>query len=220
MSVTAVIPVREFDKYMPGKNLLPFATGTLLSHKVNVISKVTEIDNIIVYTESDELAEHVAEFAKVVVVRRPPELSDPDVVFNDLVRDVMSRINEATIVWAHATCPLVDDMDFTLGLNAYRAAKKEGYDSLVTVRPVKRHILDANGPLNFRRHSASRSKQLVPALYSVIGAFSIAGSDQMAEWGYNWGRSPFLHELPATKAVDICTIDDYSVALALFGLNS
>ena len=216
MSVTAIIPVRDFDNYIQNKNLLPFASGTLLSYKIGVLGSVKEIDQVVVYTESEELAKHAATFHEVVILRRPPRLAHPEVYFHDLVKDVMSRIDRTTVIWTHATSPLVDRQDFVLGLEAYKAARQRGFDSLVTVRPVKRHILDVNGPLNFRRNLTNRSNILTPDLYSVTGAFSIGSSDDMAEWGYNWGRAPFLYELPPGKSVDICTMDDYRIALKLF----
>ena len=215
MKVIAIIPVRDYDKNIPDKNLLPFASGTLLSHKIDVLSRVKAIDRIFVYTESKKLAKHVAELENISILWRPIELAHPDTVFNDLIKDAMSKINEATIVWAHATSPLVDEHDFIGGLNAYEVAQSSGFDSLVTVCPVKRHILDANGPLNFRRSTVNRSPLVEPELYSVVGAFSIASSEKIAKWGYNWGRSPFLYQLPQSKSIDICTMDDYEMAQRL-----
>lgn len=209
-----LIPVREFDAELPGRDTLAFGKGTLLSNKIQQLKKVSSISRIYVSTESERLGE-IARSEGAIVLERPLEYAEKSAVFNDFVRFVSSQISEDQIVWTPVTAPLVNEIDISQAIEEYRQLSSV-YDSLITVQPIKRYLLDENGPLNFRHNIAERCKEKLPKLYEYINAINIAPRQSMADWGYNWGYQPYKLSLPPAKAVDICTYEDYQIAKFLF----
>lgn len=209
-----LIPVREFDAELLGRDTLAFGGGTLLSNKIKQLKKVASISKIYVSTESKLLAE-LAREEGAIVLDRPLEYAGETAVFNDFVRFVASQIPEDQIVWTPVTAPLVNEADIAYAIDKYKQLSSV-YDSLITVQPIKRYLLDENGPLNFRHDIAERCKEKLPKLYEYINAINIAPRKSMAEWGYNWGYQPYKLSLPPSKAIDICTYEDYQIARFLF----
>lgn len=217
---TAVVPVRDFDKHIDNKNTLPFLDTNLLIHKIRTLLAVSRISSIVIYTESNNLKKIALSQKGVKVLDRPKSLAKKNTIFNDLVIDITSRLEDTNIIMTNVTCPLVIPNDYIDAIKAYEESLEDGFDSLITVNRVKRYILDDNGPLNFRKDINSRTLIKPPVFYNLIGAFSIARSSLMKRWKYNWGEIPFMYELAKSRSIDICSQEDYKIACALASINS
>lgn len=74
MIVSAIIPARGGSKGIPLKNLANVCGKPLLSYTVEAALRAPEVSEVLVSTDSDQIAE-VAESCGARVVCRPPELS-------------------------------------------------------------------------------------------------------------------------------------------------
>jgi CMP-N-acetylneuraminic acid synthetase len=52
----AVIPAREGSKGLPGKNIRPFIGLPLIAHSILLANMCSEIDDVVVSTDSKEIA--------------------------------------------------------------------------------------------------------------------------------------------------------------------
>ena len=212
---TAVIPARKADAELNNKNILAFGDGNLLSHKIRQLKAVSNIDFIIVSTDSDQMAD-IAQEEGVLLDLRPPHLAKLDTEFADLVKHIATVVNTGHVVWTPVTCPLVTSGIYKDAIKVYLRMKHEGFDSLITCHKIKRHLLDENGPLSFRFHKSKRLNAKLPAFYEYINAISIAPTLSMLDWGYNWGRMPFRYALPESMRIDICSEQDYRISKFLY----
>ena len=212
----AIVPVREFDSILPGKNSLPFGSSDLLTHKLRQLKETSRIDKIIVSTDSKNF-EEISISEGVEVNKRPKKYASQDANFNEFVKYIASKYKDTQIVWAPVTTPLIDSKDYGTAIKEYSEAIKKEYDSLITVNKVKRYLLDENGPLNFRYDIGQRSQNALPVLYEYVNGISIAPSNSIYDWGYNWGKIPFKLILPVMKQIDICDQEDYKFARFLNG---
>jgi len=213
---TAIVPVREFDQMLAGKNLLSFGDSNLLVHKLRQLKNVPSIKRIIVSTDCRKYQE-IAISEGVEVNDRPSVLSAEGAIFNDFVRYIAHEYPIGSLVWCPVTAPLIRSEDYEDAISKYADAIEDDYDSLITVNKVKRYLLDDNGPLNFRHDIGKRSQNALPILYEFVNGISIAKSASMSDWGYNWGKSPFKFILPVMRQVDICDSEDYQFARFLNG---
>lgn len=213
--VTALIPARASDSIIPNKNVLAFAHKNLLTYKIEQLLSVPYIKRVIVSSDSDEYLDYACS-AGAVAVKRPPEYSSLDCSFSEFVEYVLSIIKDEHILWAPVTAPLVAASDYSLAIRQYFECLGNPYDSLISVELIQRFLLDDNGPLNFRFKPALRAPEKLPVLYHYINAISIAPSDSMRSWMYNWGPNPYKLVLPPSKSIDICTLLDYRVALSIY----
>ena len=207
----AVVPAREFDENLPGKNVLPINDTNLLVHKIRQLKKVFDAHDIHVSSESDAYLQFAAEEG-VTAYRRPMQYAQPDAHFGDFVHYVASSLDCEHILWASPTSPLVDEEDFQEAIGLYFEALKQGYDSLITVHKIKRFLLDENGPLNFRFNIQERNAVKLPVLYEFVNGVVIAPREMMLKWRYNWGMLPYKLQLPPQKVLDICNEAEYGFA--------
>ena len=75
MSFTAIIPVREGSRRLKNKNIAPFAGTNLLINKINQLKEVTEIEKIVVSSDSDMMLK-MAESRGVLSHKRSIEFCD------------------------------------------------------------------------------------------------------------------------------------------------
>jgi len=210
-TMIAVVPAREYDAHMPGKNVLPFKDTNLLVHKIRQLKKVFFSENIHVSSESPEYLRLATEEG-VVADARPKEYSCPEASFGDLVHHVASSLTCEHILWASPTSPLVDENDFQIAIDLYFKILTKGYDSLITANKLKRFLLDENGPLNFRFNIQERSTTKLPVLFEFVNGIAIAPRASMINWRYNWGKLPYKLQLPPHKVIDICNESEFSFA--------
>ncbi|WP_340251849.1 acylneuraminate cytidylyltransferase family protein [Roseobacter sp. HKCC-CH-9208] len=217
--IAAVIAVRKFDKILQDKNLLPFGNGSLLTHKIEAIQKSKSFKHVVVCSEDEEILE-IAKSLNVEVLPRPDALAGPDSLFNDLVEFVSTRVSVPHIAWLSVTCPLISPSFINNAVDCYFGKLQEDFDSLITVRKVKRYLLDDNGPLNFRFDLHARNLNTLPDLYEFVNAICIAPTVAMKSWRYNWGRHPFKLQVPEDMCVDICTEFEYRLCRMLYDASS
>ncbi len=207
----AVVPAREYDAHMPGKNVLAIKNTNLLVHKIRQLKKVFAAEDIHVSSESREYLRFATEEGVAADVR-PMEFAGPEASFGDFVHYVASSLRCKHILWASPTSPLVDEKDVELAINLYFKILGQGYDSLITTNKLKRFLLDENGPLNFRFNIHERATSELPVLFEFVNGIVIAPRESMLKWRYNWGLLPYKMQLPPQKIVDICNVAEYKFA--------
>ena len=207
----AVIPARQYDNVLPGKNILPFGKTNLLVHKIKQLKKVSQIKKIIVSSESQEYLDFAIR-EDVNIDLRPEEFSNSDCNFGEFVEYIASKVSAENILWASVTSPMVDENDYFGAIEKYKEVINKGFDSLISVNKLKRFLLDENGPLNFRFNFNKRSTSELPTLYTFTNGVVIAPKESMIRWKYNWGEKPYKLEFSPDKTIDICNQAEYEFA--------
>ena len=64
--ITAIIPVKGDSSRLSHKNILPFGDSNLLIHKIRQLKAVSEVRNIIVSSDSDEMLRNMERLASDV----------------------------------------------------------------------------------------------------------------------------------------------------------
>jgi CMP-N-acetylneuraminic acid synthetase len=213
-TLVAIVPARRADHHLPGKNVLPFGGTTLLAHKIRQLRRVARVEEVLVTSEDpDYLA--LARDEGATPWPRPEEFARLDADFGAFVRHVAGGVEAMHILWASPTSPLVDEADYASAIARYFHCLGEGYDSLVSVKEVKRNLLDDNGPLTFRFAPSTRHGPRVKRLFEFTNGVVLAPARAMVAWRYNWGPTPYKLELDPAKSVNICDAIDYEIACFL-----
>lgn len=213
--ITALVPVRKEIKKLKDKNILPFGSTTLLEHKLKQLRNVKGIDKIIVSTEDYKIVQ-IAEAAGAQVMIRPEKFAVPDCPFSSFVEYVCSNIPGEDVLWACVTAPFIESEDYDNAIIKYNKAISSGYDSLITVTKLNRHILDVNGAVNFKRGVQHKDSERLEGLLLFTNGIVIAPRIKMIEWKYHWGHIPYMMEVSKKKGIDIIDQYDYEVACALY----
>lgn len=200
---TAVVPVRAGSTRMRNKNIAPFAGTTLLQHKIAQLQQVSEIEKIVVSSDSDLMLAMAAE-AGVETHKRASEYCDEKTrSFGEVVAHVCSSVEGENIVWATCTSPLVFPIHYKTAIAAYEIALKNGYDSLISMERFQRYLWDDNGPVNYELGLNHVPSQQLPPLYFVTDGILIAPRVKMIEWNYFHGVNPYRFILAKRNSVDV-----------------
>ncbi len=91
MKVIAIIPARGGSKGLPGKNLANFHGKTLISWPIIAALKSGVIDEVVVTTDSSEIAESALSAGATVPFLRSPTLSGDLATTEETLRDALEK---------------------------------------------------------------------------------------------------------------------------------
>ena len=75
MKILAIVPARSGSKRLPGKNIKILGDKPLIAWTIECAKKVPDICNVIVSTDSIEIADVAKQYGAIVPFIRPIELS-------------------------------------------------------------------------------------------------------------------------------------------------
>lgn len=106
----ALIPARGGSKGLPGKNIRELCGKPLVAWPIDLAKQSKYIDNIIVSTDSDAIADVARAFGADIIMR-PAELASDSAVVADVVRHALSVLDASGqhydyIVLLEATSPM------------------------------------------------------------------------------------------------------------------
>ena len=108
MEVLGVIPARANSKGIPGKNFKLLNGKPLIGYTIEEGLK-SQINRLIVSTDSSEIAKISKDFGAEVPFLRPSELSQDDSVIKDSILQVLKKLKEAGL-YLGLTFQIVDDI--------------------------------------------------------------------------------------------------------------
>lgn len=220
MSTTAIIPVREGSRRLKNKNVAPFAGTNLLINKINQLKQVSEIDTIVVSSDS-ELMLAMASSQDVLTHKRAPEFCDEkSKTFGEVVAHICENVRGDDILWATCTAPLVFPKHYRDAIHIYKQKLQEGYDSLVSMQEIKRYLWDENGPINYELGIKHVPSQQLPPLYFCTDGILLAPRVKMIEWKYFHGTSPYRYILDKRTSIDIDDGLDLACARAWLDMDA
>ena len=212
MKNIAIIPARSGSKRLPNKNILPFNGLPLFVHSILFAQKNSSIINdIVVSTDSDHIAELARKYG-ATVIKRPPELSgdlEPAVTaLEHTLRNLENTYDH--VILLQPTNPLRPE---NLLEEAYEAFLEHTPENLITVSRSYKKTGKIEGnrfvPVNYS--PGQRSQDISPDYYEN-GLLYIIRSEIILQ-GKISGRAPFpfVVEHPYAE-VDIDTEHDLKKA--------
>lgn len=215
--VLAVIPARGGSKGLPRKNLRELAGKPLVVHSIEHAQATSQIDEVVVSTDDDEIAS-VSLAAGADVIIRPPELAQDDTPTVPVLLHVLERYaghrRPARVVTVQPTSPLRRPGDLAGAI----AALDSSYDAVVSVcrvehSPYKMFQLrdDCLLPL-FAGTIPGMPRQRLPAVYRENGAVYVTWHDVLVGRRSIWGERTRPYIMDSISSVDIDTAYELSMA--------
>lgn len=214
MDITAVIPVRAGSTRIKDKNIKPFAGSSLLEIKIEQLKRISEINEIIVSSDSRYMLK-LAQKHGVKALERPYEYCDEKTkTFGETVQYIAeNNVKSKVMMWAPCVCPCIADKTINEGISIFKNVIRDGlpYDSIVSAVLFKEYLFDEKGPINFTIKNHVPSQQL-PNWHYIVNGFFIANTSDMNKWKFVYGSRPFLYELNKIEGIDIDNQEDFEYA--------
>ena len=215
--VLAIIPARAGSKRIPNKNMRVVGSRPLVSYVIERALKSSRITDIVVTTDSSEVA-IVAKQMGVQVHDRPAQLCGDDVPLDSVVWDVLSSTanDYDYIVTLQPTTPSLKSETIDAAI-AY--SEEQDFDTVISVinRPGLNWIQKDDHV--FPGYTERLNSQYLPANYCETGSFLISKPDIITETSRVGGRVG-VYEVTPDEAISINTFQDLALAKVILSNES
>lgn len=211
----AVVPMRHNSERVPGKNYRPLAGIPLYHHIIKTLQQVSEIDLIVIDTDSEVIIEDCKKnFPEVRILLRPANLQDGGTPMNDVLLNTIRQLDAETILQTHSTNPFLKSQTVSRALELF-SGRSRTCDSIFSVTRMQCRLWNADAqPVNHDPTMLLRTQDL-PPLFIENSCFFIFRPEVLREHRTRIGAKPMMFELSPLEAVDIDTEDDFALASAI-----
>lgn len=224
MRVVALIPARAGSKRIPHKNIKPFCSKPIIAYPIAAALSSGVFDEVVVSTDSEEIAKVAREWGASVPFLRPESLSDdftPTAPVAAHAAHALGLESSDLLCVIYPTAPLLEAATLRLGREAMEDSHTLFcFGAVAYDYTPYRSFCFKNGEITmlFPAHYAKRSQDL-ERVYHDAGQFYFGRVEA-------WERelpifAPHSHAiiLPALEAQDIDTLDDWAMAEVKYRLK-
>ena len=208
--IKALIFMKAYSERVPGKNMKKLCGKPLFHWILDSLSESNYINEIIINTDSKEIAESATSNYDVTLHMRPKYLLDIDSnEANQIIEYDLSKTNGEYFFQTHSTNPLltVDTID--------RAIKKyfnNKFDSLISVTERRKFYYTTDGePVNHNPQKLIRT-QNIKSLYEENSCIYIFSRKVFEKNFSRVGNNPMLYPIGSLESIDIDEPIDFEIA--------
>ncbi len=222
IKAVALIPARAGSKGIIDKNLKELCGKPLIYYTIDSAKKAQTFDDIIISTDSKEIAKIAEEFGANAPFIRPEHLAKDGSTQMDVIIHAMDWLEENNkkydhIFYLQPTSPLRSDQDI---LNSFELLKKKNANAVVSVTEITGHhplwmntLPDDGNMDNFIKPEAKNTnRQNLPKHYRLNGAVYLAKWDYLKEFNDWYKERCYAYIMPNDRSIDIDTEIDLITA--------
>jgi CMP-N-acetylneuraminic acid synthetase len=211
--VTALVPMKGHSERIPNKNLRSFCGKPLCHWTILSLQKSHYVKNIVVNTDSPEIAENIRQsFDSVKIIDRPDEIRGDFVSMNTIITYDLSHLPGEHFLQTHSTNPLIstETIDKAIGLYFRNLGM---HDSLFTVTRHNARFYWSDGrPINHDPQELIRTQDLPPILEENSNLYIFSRESFNQSGNRRIGLRPYLFEIRKFEAIDIDEEEDFLLA--------
>lgn len=217
--IIAVIPARGGSKGIKNKNIIDLCGKPLLAYTVEAALQCKYIDDVVVSTDSDQIASVAKQYGAEVPFIRPLDLASDtaktiDVILHCIKQLANMRKTYDVLVLLQPTQPLRTVNDIDGAIETFYKNKQEALASISEIddHPLLTRYIDRNGRLEHLINGNSTCRrQDMPLYYKINGCIYINNvSDLNEETSFNDNPVPYV--MDRTHSVDIDEMADLYLA--------
>ena len=209
--LTAVVAVRKGSQRIPNKNITPFGSSNLLEMKLELLKKVSNIDEIVVNSDCDEMLA-IGEKYKCLIHKREKYFASSKVNNSDFHNHIAATTDTDYIFLAPVCSPFVSVESHEKAIDTFLNSK---HDSLTSVDIIKNHLWMNGRPLNYDLNNIPNSQNL-PNVERLNYGISIITRESMLKNRSLIGDNPGFYELDHFESVDVDTPFDFFIAEQIY----
>lgn len=182
----AIITARGGSKRISKKNIKDFMGKPMLSYAIEAAKGADIFDEIMVSTDSEEIAAIAKKYGANVPFMRSKKTSDDFATTYDVLDEVISEYKKTGREFDNICCiyPCVPFLSAEILKQAYLEFINSGFDRLTPVvkysHPIQRALMIENGVLKYvePKYALTRSQDLEPR-YHDVGMFYFYKKDKL-----------------------------------------
>jgi pseudaminic acid cytidylyltransferase len=218
-NIIAIITARGGSKRIPKKNIKEFFGKPMLSYAINACKDSGIFSEIMVSTDSEEIAEVARKNGANIPFMRSPKTADDFATTFDVLEEVINNYKKEKQEFEHVCCiyPCVPFLSRQTLQDAYNQLIKSDNDALQPVCkfpvPIEWAMKIENGILvpNDRKAQLIRSQDLTPKYFDVGMFYMIKTTVLLKEKSLTPPKT-MAYIMDEQEVQDIDTIDDWKIA--------
>ena len=219
----AIIPARAGSTRIKNKNLCRIGNDSLITNSLKTCKKSGIFDQIIVSTDSKEIAKHSENFSSLIHNRsqaNAQSLSSTESVISEIFNDLPELFDKQVLIYLiQCTSPFLKEEDL---IRSYELIKsnKFNYDCLVSGYLFNKFIWEKDTktknliPLNYNPQERPRSQDKSP-LFVENGAFYVFGASNFKLTKCRIHGRVASFEMDEKLSIDIDSQEDLNYAIYL-----
>lgn len=234
MKYLYLIPARGGSKGIPGKNIKPLGGIPLIGHTIRgALAVCSDPEDVIVSTDSEEIAAIAAQFGANIPFLRPAEFagdssSSRSVIINalEMMKDLKGKDYD-TVVLLQPTSPLRTPDDIIATVEAFERSRLQHPDDpammAVTVTEARTNPYysafetDADGFLHISKGDGHFTRrQDAPEVWEFNGAVYVIDAQEIRNSEISHMKRIIPVEMPSERSLDLDTIQDWARAEQIF----
>ena len=207
----ALVPMRHHSQRVPGKNYRPLAGRPLFHHIIETLLSVSEINEVVVDTDSEPVMNGLRkDFPSVKVIDRPQHLRADDVPMNHILIHDTDIYPADFYLQTHSTNPLLKPKTVSRAIDRF-LANSPSYDSLFSVTRLQTRLYDQHG--NAMNHNSGEliQTQDLPPVYEENSCLYIFNRANLVAKQHRISDRPLMFEITADEAWDIDEELDFEI---------
>lgn len=217
MKIIALLPMKGNSERVPNKNLKDFNGKALFHHVLESLQNCKLVDEVIINTDSDKIADSATTFSKVKIHQRPQEICGDFVSMNEIINNDLDRSDGDIYIQTHSTNPLLKTETIT---NAIQEFKNSDKDSLFSVTKLQTRLYWKDGkPVNHNPNELIRTQDLPPLFEENSNIFIFTKESFSNSGNKRIGVKPLMFEIDKLEAIDIDEPQDFILAETIQKLN-
>lgn len=205
--------MRHDSERVPGKNYRPFNGRPLFHHIIETLLHVPLIDEIVIDTDSEVIADsaHTHFPARVRVVPRPEHLRAGEVPMNEVLLNTIEQCPAEWYVQTHSTNPLLRPETISRALTEV-IADFPAKDSLFAVSRLQTRLWwTATSAVNHSPEVLLRTQDL-PPVFEENSNIYVFSAESLRLRKNRIGAAPVMFEIDRLEAWDIDDEADFVIA--------
>ncbi len=208
--VKALVPMKHNSERVKGKNFRKIGGKPLYHWILESLSRSKYIDEIIINTDSNLIAEDASKNFNVTILRRPDYLLGDMISMAPLTKYDLSQTDGDYFLQTHSTNPLLTTNTINKAIETYFSLRQ--HDSLFTVTPLKTRFYWQDGrAVNHNPDKLIRTQNL-PVIYEENSCIYVFSRKMFAERCHRLGKNPYMMPIDRIEAIDIDDEDDFLMA--------
>jgi len=205
--IKALVPMKGHSERVPNKNIRMLAGKPVFHWIIESLSKSKYIDEIVINTDSKEIAKSASDNFKVTILERPDYLLGDMVSIQPLIEYDLSQTNSEYYLQTHSTNPLLTTATIDRAIETFFAQQE--HDALFSVTSVKTRFYwpDCRG-INHDPNKLIRTQDLEP-IFEENSCFYIFSRETNQNVKNRLGANPMMYPINKFEAVDIDELEDF-----------
>lgn len=223
MKVLGLIPARGKSKGIPRKNIKNLCGKPLIAWTIEEALKSKKLDNVVVSTDDEEIADIAQKYGADVPFMRPAELAGDSTSGIDTVLHAIDELPDFdSVLLLQPTSPLrtVEDIYGIIELVKGKKACSAVSVSEAISHPYWTYSLENGKLLNLYKNETKLLRQDLPPAYNLNGALYLASRNFLETKRAFKDESTLAYVMPRYRSVDIDDLDDWDFAEYLIKKNT